>query len=157
MPFDPQSSRAAPRGPRRLRGMPLAAVLGAALCTNLPAKDVDGRFAAFGPGARPCTAYAAMRGGSDPLDRDWIAWLTGYLSAFNVIVPGTFNIVGDYSVEEVLAWLDQYCAAHPDERFANAAAALTVALYPERNNLSPKTRGRSWDKWGTSGDASAPP
>lgn len=123
-----------------------------ALCTQQTAvsKDVDGEFVVFGIGTSTCGDYISSRrqgsGGMEPYRQ----WLSGYLSAFNLIVVNTYDIMGTNSYQHVIKWLDKFCLANGDESFVNASAALTVSLFPDRRNLAPSKDTES--KWNQSGN-----
>ena len=106
------------------------------------AKDIDDRFAVFGVGAQPCSDFTKARSSGGVAETAYLDWISGYLSAFNLIVPKTYNILGDREFTEALGWLDQHCATQAEENFANALAKLTEALYPERSSFSPERTGR---------------
>ncbi len=109
------------------------------------AKDIDGEFVVFSTGAASCGDYLqARRSGSSSLE-PYRQWLSGYLSAFNLIVVNTYDIVGDYQYTQIIDWLDQYCAQNQAVTFVNASAALTITLYPDRRNLAPnKDTSNKW-------------
>ena len=67
-------------------------------------------------------------------------WLSGYFSAFNLIVSNTYSIMGDRDMEHFLVALDEYCAAYRDELFVSAISSITMLVFPERHNLSPHVR-----------------
>ena len=107
---------------------------------SLPAhaRDFEGGYAAYGAGAKSCSIYlkALKKGGRES---DYFAdWLIGYLSAFNVIMPNTYNILGESSFASSQEWLVRNCRRYPKELFVNAAARLTETLYPMRYQSSLK-------------------
>ncbi|NOR51350.1 MAG: hypothetical protein GQ470_01905, partial [Gammaproteobacteria bacterium] len=65
----------------------------------------------------------------------------GYLTAFNLVIPKNFNILGDNTLKDVFEWLDVYCLHSPDENMTNGVAALTQAYYEERNSLKKDEAG----------------
>lgn len=101
------------------------------------ARDVDSEFAAFGIGGKTCQDYLAARRKTIADQLPYSDWLEGYLSAFNLIVDNTYDIMGGRKLNKALDWLDKYCQKYQSHIFANAVAALTVKLYPTRQNLSP--------------------
>jgi hypothetical protein len=116
------------------------------------AKDIDGQFAVFGAGSQSCENYLQARANGRGLT-SYVNWMEAYLSAFNLIVPSTYNIAGNRSLEAMLKWTDGYCKDNPQDLFVNAVAALTVALYPERQNLSPgKDNVEKWKSLKSSTD-----
>lgn len=70
------------------------------------------------------------RGG--PEQDFFIDWVIGYLSAFNVIMPSTYDILGESEFTTSQRWLENHCEKFPRELFVNAVARLTEVLYPMR-------------------------
>ncbi len=113
------------------------------------AKDVDGEFAVFSVGGETCETYlrARQRGGRE--QQRYSEWVQGYLSAFNLIVANTYNILGQQEFDKAVRWLDEHCDENRQDPFVNATAALTVNLFPVRSNMAPDKDSRA--KWtGTS-------
>ena len=118
----------------------------ALLVISLPvnAKDLDGEYAVFGIGSNTCAGFQSARRSGKGV-AEYIVWTEAYLSAFNLIVPSTYNIAGESSFNQMMSWLGEYCRDNPEELYVNAVAALTVALYPSRLNLAPgKDSSRKW-------------
>jgi hypothetical protein len=114
-------------------------------CLGQPvsAKDLDGEYAVFGAGSNTCAAFDRAR--NSGRTSQYVVWTEAYLSAFNLIVPSTYNIAGESSFNQMMSWLGQYCLENPEELYVNAVAALTVALYPSRLNLAPgKDNSQKW-------------
>ncbi len=104
----------------------------ACLSLSVQARDFEGGYAAYGAGSQPCSSYvAALKKGSGDVDY-FVDWLIGYFSAFNVIMPNTYNILGESSFPSAQGWLDRHCRRYPKELFVNATARLTEVLYPTR-------------------------
>ena len=102
------------------------------------ARDFEDGYAVYAAGSESCSQYLAaeQRGGGD---YDYfVNWLIGYLSAFNVIMPNTYDILGENEFSMVQTWLNQHCAKFPKELFVNAAARVTEVLYPTRYQSSLK-------------------
>lgn len=116
----------------------------------ITARDIDGEFAAFGMGGSTCQNYlmARKKGTGDQLA--YMDWVEGYLSAFNLIIDNTYDVMGGRKLNKALAWLDKYCQKYQSHIFANAVAALTVRLHPSRQNLAPnKDTERKWTESGS--------
>ena len=79
------------------------------------ARDFEDNYAVFGAGAQPCSTYliAVQKGG-------------------NVIMPETYNILGETDFPMAQRWLTDHCRKYPNELFINAVARLTEVLYPMR-------------------------
>ena len=108
---------------------------------SLLAKDMNGNFASYGVGARPCSDYIEARQQGEELLDYYNNFVLGYLSAVNLIVPSTFDILGDRSMGAALARLDDHCQRNSDENFTNALALLTGAYYDERKNFKKNKDG----------------
>jgi hypothetical protein len=69
------------------------------------------------------------------------AWLAGFLTAYNMLTPDTYNILGSSDMQSALVWLDNFCKANPLERISTGAATLVNELYPKRHRAR-KDAGR---------------
>ena len=111
------------------------------------AKDMDGEFAVFGPGGDSCQQFLTAQKLGGHSAYAYQEWALGYLSAFNLIVKNTYNIMGTRSMDEGLDWLQDHCRYQPSTLFVNAIAALTTRLYPERMNMAPnKNTAEKWKR-----------
>jgi hypothetical protein len=61
----------------------------------------------------------------------------GYLTAVNRLAANTYDIAGKKNTKTLMVWLENYCAAHPGDRFDYALYQLTVELYPDRTVAAP--------------------
>ena len=108
------------------------------------AKDLDGEYAVFGIGSNSCASFQTVKRTGQGMT-EYVVWTEAYLSAFNLIVPSTYNIAGESNFTQMMNWLGDYCRDNPNELYVNAVAALTVALYPSRLNLAPgKDNSKKW-------------
>lgn len=115
-----------------IRVMILTLLLGLEL-NSVQARDFEDGYAVYAAGAESCQHYlgAINKGGAE---HDYfINWLIGYLSAFNVIMPNTYDILGDAEFSVSQNWLNEHCKKYPRELFVNATARLTEVLYPTRH------------------------
>lgn len=124
------------------RHLPLLLLL---LCSNSIAKDIDGYFAVLSAGGDSCSAYLSARTAGEDRQQVYVAWLSGYFSAFNQIVASTYNILGSQTPDEVMRQLDSYCTTRQDDIFVNAVAAITRQLFATRANLAPEKDNQA--KW----------
>lgn len=115
-----------------LRGfLVFAPVVVAFVCSAQPvqAADAKGDFALLGGGALTCRAY--MLGSTD--DRLHAeTWWSGYISAMNRVTDDTYDMLGEYSVEDFNIYLDDYCRDNPTDLFGIAVHEAAGAFYPER-------------------------
>ena len=130
-----------------------AATLGTSIMT--PARDVDDQYAVFGVGGENCATYLVARDQAGSAERWYHHWLNGYLTAVNNAGAGTYNILGDKSMADILDWLEGYCAANPNVNFANAVADMVAVLYPDRQNMAPRKQG-GWGKFTAPAASPAP-
>jgi hypothetical protein len=56
------------------------------------------------------------------------AWVSGFLSAFDYYGNGSGNVGNDIDANGILAWIDNYCVAHPLDSIATATIALVSEL-----------------------------
>ena len=117
--------------------VPALLLASALLSAPLQAKDVNQNFATFGKGSDSCLAYMEARLDNNGRNMDRFKhFVFGYLTAFNLMIPQTFNILGERSMSDAFDWLDGYCLKAPDDNMTNAVASLTQAYYGERKNVS---------------------
>ncbi len=127
-------------GYMRLAGCLLAAYL--CLPTAAVAADPRGDFAVRGMGLETCGAYAERRPEQPVLRIAARSWLNGYLTAYNQLVPDTYDVTGGTSLEELEMRLEHYCQANPEHTIAFAAVAVASGLDPARIRANPdKTSG----------------
>ena len=107
--------------------------------TTVKARDFEENYAVFGAGAQPCSTYvlSLQKGGKE--EDFFIDWLIGYLSAFNLMIPETYNILGETDFPTAQRWLQEHCRKFPNELFINAVARLTEVLYPTRHQSGLKS------------------
>lgn len=128
--------------PGRL-GIALALALAAAPAS---ARDVNGNYAVFGSGSGDCEDYldARYRGGADELL--YVEWTAGHLSAYNLLLDNTYNILGTTDPFDFMARLDAWCRQHRDAAFTVAVASQMEDLFDERRNLAPQ-EDSGWENW----------
>ena len=96
------------------------------------ARDFEGGYAVYGAGAESCKKYVgAMKKGGKEQDY-FTDWSIGYLTAFNVIMPNTYNVLGETEFSSAQRWLRRRCEKYPNELFINAVIKLTEVLFPMR-------------------------
>lgn len=99
----------------------------------LLARDFEGSYAVYGAGSDSCHQYiGSMKNGGKEQDY-FIDWMIGYLSAFNVIMPNTYNILGETGFDAAQLWLQRRCEKYPKEPFITAMIKLTEVLYSMRH------------------------
>ncbi|WP_125181410.1 hypothetical protein [Thiohalobacter thiocyanaticus] len=125
-----------------------AALLAFALGGSQPAaaRDVNGNYAVFGTGSGDCEDYleARYRGGADELL--YVEWTAGHLSAYNLLLDNTYNLLGNITPFDFMARLDAWCRQHRDQPFTVAVAYQLEDLFGDRRNLAPSGDG-GWENW----------
>jgi hypothetical protein len=105
------------------------------------ATDETGRYAWMGMN-NSCGTFARgrdlARNGASALEDQYVTWLSGYLTAYNVLRPHTYDITGGADVPSLMLWLENYCKTNPLANFVDATNALTQQLYSERTKLAPR-------------------
>lgn len=111
------------------------------------ASDINGQFRNFIPqGFDSCSVFVAevadcQQGHCAKLSL-FKVWSAGYMTAYNVLSPDTYDIAGgkeaDSTDRSTIIWLEEYCKQHPAESYTEAIRQLTIKLYPTRIKAAPK-------------------
>lgn len=109
------------------------------------ARDVNGNYAVFGVGSTPCADYLAARDAGGIEEEKYIEWISGHLSAYNLLLVNTYNMLGEGNAFALLARLDSHCRREREQPFVQAFAIQMENLYEARANLSPDSSG--WQDW----------
>jgi hypothetical protein len=127
------------------------------LATHARAADVAGHYEVLGVGNNTCNDYLIQRDPNpyermyaDPLnhensaqapdphlDREYLSWMYGYLSAFDQWVRNTYSVRAGVDVEELRNWVTQYCLSHRDTRFHSAVEAFVDTHFAKRMSSDP--------------------
>ena len=93
-----------------------------------PAQKQPGQMTAYvvmtPNGPATCATWTQWRApGANKVDREIIQyWAEGYISG---LASGTrHDILGEFRLQDLGAWLDRYCAANPSEKMPMALHAL---------------------------------
>ncbi|HED34414.1 MAG TPA: hypothetical protein ENJ08_09400 [Gammaproteobacteria bacterium] len=112
-------------------------ILGSAI-QLVQARDFEGSYAVYGAGGDACKLYTqAMKKGGKAQDY-FTDWSIGYLTSFNVIMPSTYDVLGETEFSAAQLWLGRRCEKYPNELFITAMIRLTEVLYPMRYQSSLK-------------------
>ena len=124
----------------------VATALGLALLGSQPqARDVNGNYAVFGVGSAPCSNYLAARDAGGHAEEKYLEWISGHLSAYNLLLVNTYDMLGADNAFALLARLDSDCRRDREQPFVKAFAVQMENLYEKRANLSPDSSG--WQDW----------
>lgn len=104
---------------------------------NLSAKDANKEFATYGKGGDSCQSYLDARRQGGVTEDEFRQWLAGYISAFNLIIDGTYDVFGSTDFEGLMAWLDDRCTKYPRANLTNTVARFTEITFPYRKQQKP--------------------
>jgi hypothetical protein len=83
----------------------------------------------LGQGNVSCGSWLVARKGDELQSSNRIAWVLGYVTAFNQYGSKPVgDVSGGKSTGEIMAWLDRYCGQNPNENLYRASAALVDEL-----------------------------
>jgi hypothetical protein len=100
----------------------LVAALTASICAA-------GEYTILGAGSRPCGSWLQARSQVSPEGAVMQSWLLGYITSINAHeLSITKDIAEGTKPDAMFAWIDDYCASHPLDSVARAAASLTGVL-----------------------------
>jgi hypothetical protein len=114
----------------------LAVLITVAVVTPASAADKDGAYNTTG--SRSCGDWVKERKEDGWPAVSLAAWVAGYITAYNLHTPDTWDIKGKTDVESVLLWIDNYCQSTPLSNLASAMDELTTLLWPDRTVSAPK-------------------
>ena len=84
------------------------------------------------------TARDLARQGHFAVQNQFNQWLDGFLTAYDMYTPNTFDIAFGKDLESLDGWLENYCAKHPDNFFDDAVESLIFELYADRAKTKPR-------------------
>ncbi len=86
----------------------------------------------WGQGTNSCGRWLEERKKDSLESATLTVWVVGFLTAYNVYVAPSGDVLEGTDVDGAVAWIDNYCTAHPLETVASASEALVRALAPKR-------------------------
>ena len=103
------------------------------------AADTRGLFSVKGVGTADCQRYlnARKEGGREYFV--FAGYLGGYLTAYNQITEGTFDIVPWQTLDTIAGMLSSFCTKNPTANFVVAVTRLVKFLEPERLAVGSET------------------
>ena len=129
-------------------------LLGVAATSSLYAIDKNNRYFAYGVGQRSCEDYVKFREKRletleqqhprytkdelyEIVDKVVEHWIAGFLTAHNLYVSDTYDVVGKITMDDLKARLETACRANTKEYFAEAMISLVQQLNSQRVKLDP--------------------
>ncbi|RMG29587.1 MAG: hypothetical protein D6721_05770 [Gammaproteobacteria bacterium] len=120
------------------------------LCLGLSghasARDLNGRYAVFGIGEGSCRDFLEARHGGGAELVLYEQWIAGHISAYNLLLAHTYNLLGDLTPTQLLTRIDAQCTRTPDRPFVQALARVLETLYGQRANFS-RDAPSGWRQW----------
>ncbi|MGE0485862.1 MAG: hypothetical protein AB7Q81_17075 [Gammaproteobacteria bacterium] len=118
------------------------------------AADDAGNYAIWGAGGRSCNQFE--KSAEDSVARGAFKdYLMGYLTAYNALAPGTYNALGEMTLESALAWLDGYCDEHRMDSFDRAITQLVIGRHEQRQRGAGGGASGGWGRNATEAPAAA--
>jgi hypothetical protein len=129
-------------------------LLGVAANSNVYAIDKNNRYFAYGMGQRSCEDYIKFREKRlealeqqyprytkdelyEIVDKIVEHWIAGFLTAHNLYVSDTYDVVGKLTMDDLKARLETNCRANTKEFFAEAMISVVQQLNPQRVKADP--------------------
>ena len=134
---------------RSARAALIVVLVSAAASSNLYAIDGNNRYFAYGVGQKTCEDYIKFREKRletleqqqprytkdelyEIVNRVVEQWIAGFLTAHNLYVSDTYDVVGKLTMDDVKARLETACRANTKEYFAEAMISVVQQLNPRR-------------------------
>ncbi len=99
-------------------------MIGCGACSRASQQNDPGEKHLYGAGERSCRVWIVER-------TDWpnfvlnVSWVEGFVSG---VGSTGFEMKHSDADPHVVAWIDQFCAAHPNDNLVTASAALVQSL-----------------------------
>ena len=120
----------------------LVLILGMMMLTSTTAVAVDsnGNYAVWGLGKKSCFGFTQEINGDD-FDK-FKHYIKGFLTAYNVFTEKTYSITGRMNENDIVEWLNEYCAENPMFGLETALINFTFDHYDKRMKASGTAVGR---------------
>ena len=111
--------------PQIFNSLRARAVVFAAMLLALTVQGAAQELPVLGQGNLSCNSWAERRSG-DAIDAaTMIAWVLGYMTAYNQYgADPKVDVSGGQHTEEFSKWIDEYCLKNPTHNLYSAADAL---------------------------------
>ena len=120
-----------------------------AASSRLYAIDSNSRYFAYGVGQRTCDDYIKVREKRldtleqqhprytkdelyEIVDKVIEHWIAGFLTAHNLYVSDTYDLVGKLTMDDLKLRIERSCRANTKQYFAEAMITLAQELHPQR-------------------------
>ena len=113
-----------------LLGLAFAVLICGARAGVADTLDEPSQFAILGVGSAPCTSIVRAVGQPAQVrERDrqaMLAWTQGYLSFYNSVSEGTYDVTSGIDAAVLQEWLFEFCRQNPQASLVNAVDELLV-------------------------------
>ena len=120
----------------QLRNLPALAFFMSVLI-SVPAIAMDESGNSEVVGAISCGNWVIFRKDMGWEDATTAAWISGFLTGFNLAMPDMYSIRGNTDLESIYLWMDKYCSENPLKNLHNGMQQLTIELWPNRTVKAP--------------------
>lgn len=101
--------------------------------TGAQAHSDNGRgFTVLGIGNKSCGSWVSDRKSKSGADLVDVAWVLGFLTAYNEFGPEPDDVTAQTDVNGVAGWIDNDCTDHPLDTISQATQALINELNKRR-------------------------
>ena len=104
------------------------------------AADKSGNYAIWGKGGKSCFHYLKDRTANK--DEPYKNYIMGYLTAYNAMTPETYSISRNMDLDEIMAWLDDYCDLKQMHGLEQSLIVFISTHYEKRHRTPPGGVGR---------------
>ena len=107
-------------------------------CLLIPAShaaDAEGNYAVWGAGKKSCFKYNKARAAKE--DAVFINYTKGFITAYNILIDNTYSLTGMMTIDEIMAWMDDYCETKQTSGYENALLVF-IADHEESRMRRPK-------------------
>ena len=96
------------------------------------AADASGKFAAKGVGRASCTDFVQVVENKDGKALIYAGWIDGYISASNLYVRETYDLLPWQGSTVIFTSLRKFCRENPELDFQSAVTAMVRTLHRQR-------------------------
>ncbi len=104
------------------------------------AVDSNGNYAVWGLGKKSCFGYGQSSQGEDMMK--YKHYIKGFITAYNIFTEKTYSITARMDENQIIEWINEYCAENPMSGLETALVNFTFDHYDKRMKSSGTAVGR---------------
>lgn len=108
--------------------------------TTAVAVDSSGNYAVWGVGKKSCFGFMKEINGDD--SDKYRHYIKGFITSYNIFTEKTYSITGKMNENQIIDWLNEYCAENPMSGLETALVNFTFDHYDKRMKSSGTGVGR---------------